>query len=134
MSWMTRLRVLIFLVLASTMNFTPTREVLNAEDASPIQVQFPQKNQAVRQGQVLEGAQAVRPSLKEHDAVNQLQTMKPRPETLTDADVKYLKDLRDEAAWLGFERRIVHDMWTEVNGKEWHGTEVSQPSKNEKSP
>lgn len=58
--------------------------------------------------------------------------MKPRPKTLTDADVKYLKDLRDKAAWLGFERRIVHEMWTEVSSKEWHDIEVSQPSKTEK--
>lgn len=70
MSWMTRFGVLIFLVLASTMSFAPTREVLSAEEISPIQVQFPQQNQAVRQGQVLEGTQAVRPSLKERDAVN----------------------------------------------------------------
>jgi len=48
--------------------------------------------------------------------------------------MKYLKGLLDKAAWFGFERRIVHEMWTEVSGKEWHDTEVSQPSKKEKAP
>ena len=76
----------------------------------------------------------VRPSPRERDAVSQLLTAKPRPKTLKDADIKYLKDLLNKAAWFGFERRIVHEMWTEVSGKEWHDTEVSQPPKNEKSP
>jgi len=44
------------------------------------------------------------------------------------------EDLLDKPAWFGFERRIVHEMWTEVSGKEWYDTEVSQPPKNEKSP
>jgi len=76
----------------------------------------------------------VRPSPRERDAVSQLLTAKPRPKTLKDADIKYLKDLFNKAAWVGFERRIVHEMWTEVSGKEWHDTEAFQPPKNEKSP
>ena len=108
--------------------------MLRAEDAVRIQMQLTQMGQAPRQGQVLEGSQMVRPSPKERDAVNQMLTTKPRPKTLKDADIKYLKDLLNKAAWVGFERRIVHEMWTEVSGKEWHDTEVSQPPKNEKSP
>ena len=131
---MTRCTVLIFLFLALTMNFSPATGVSRAEDTSPFRVQLPQKIQASPQRQVLEGAQAVRPTLKERDAVSQLLTMKPRPKTLTDADMKYLKNLRDKATWLGFERRIVHEMWTEATGKEWHDPEVSQTSKSEKSP
>jgi hypothetical protein len=127
-------RVLIFLFLAITINFTPATAVLSAEDAVRIQMQLTQRSQASRQGQVLEGSQMVRPSPRERDAVSQLLTIKPRPKTLKDADIKYLKDLLNKAAWVGFERRIVHDMWTEVSGKEWHDTEVSQPPKNEKSP
>ena len=99
-----------------------------------IQMQLAQRSQAPRQGQVLEGSQIVRPSPRERDAVIQLLATKPRPKTLKDADMKYLKDLRDKPAWFGFERRIVHEMWTEVSGKEWHDTEVSQPPKNKKSP
>lgn len=131
---MTCFKVLTFLLLAITIYFAPARGVLRAEDGSAIRVQLPQKIQASPQRQVLEGAQAVRPTLKERDAVSQLLTMKPRPKTLTDADMNYLKKLRDKATWLGFERRIVHEMWTEATGKEWHDPEVSQTSKSEKSP
>jgi hypothetical protein len=127
-------RGLIFLFLAITINFTPAIAGLSAEDAVRIQMQLTLRSQASRQGQVLEGSQMVRPSPRERDAVSQLLTIKPRPKTLKDADIKYLKDLLNKAAWVGFERRIVHDMWTEVSGKEWHDTEVSQPPKNEKSP
>jgi hypothetical protein len=130
---MTRFGVVIFLFLAITI-FTSAIAVLRAEDTLRIQMQLPQKSQTSRQGQVLEGSQLVRPSPRERDAVSQLLTIKPRPKTLKDADIKYLKDLLNKAAWVGFERRIVHEMWTEVSGKEWHDTEVSQPPKNEKSP
>jgi len=130
---MTHCRVLIFLLVAITI-LTPAIAVVSAEDAVRNQMQLTQRSQAPRQGQVLEGSQIVRPSPRERDAVSQLLTIKPRPKTLKDADMKYLKDLLDKPAWFGFERRIVHEMWTEVSGKEWHDTEVSQPPKNEKSP
>ena len=130
---MTQVRVVIFLLVAITI-FTPAIAVVSAEDAIRIQMQLTQRSQAPRQGQVLEGSQIVRPSPRERDAVSQLLTTKPRPKTLKDADMKYLKDLLDKPAWFGFERRIVHEMWTEVSGKEWHDTEVSQPPKSEKSP
>jgi hypothetical protein len=125
--------VVIFLLVAIII-LTPAIAVVSAEDAVRIQMQSTQMGQAPRQGQVLEGSQIVRPSPRERDAVRQMLTTKPRSKTLKDADMKYLKDLLDKAAWFGFERRIVHEMWTEVNGKAWHDTEVSQPSKNEKSP
>jgi len=130
---MTQVRVVIFLLVAITI-LTPAIAVVSAEDAVRNQMQLTQMVQAPRQGQVLEGSQIVRPSPRERDAVSQLLTIKPRPKTLKDADMKYLKDLLDKPAWFGFERRIVHEMWTEVSGKEWHDTEVSQPPKNEKSP
>ena len=130
---MTQVRVLNFLLVAIAI-FTPAIAAVRAEDAVRIQMQLTQRSQAPRQGQVLEGSQIVRPSPRERDAVSQLLTTKPRPKTLKDADMKYLKDLLDKPAWFGFERRIVHEMWTEVSGKEWHDTEVSQPPKNEKSP
>ena len=73
----------------------------------------------------------MRPSPREREAISQLLTAKPRPKTLKDADMKYLRDLLDKAAWFSFERQIVRDMWTEVSGKAWHETEVSQPPKND---
>ena len=127
---MTQVRVLNFLLVAIAI-FTPTIAAVRAEDAVRIQMQLTQRSQAPRQGQVLEGSQIVRPSPRERDAVIQLLAIKPRPQTLKDADMKYLKDLRDKPAWFGFERRIVREMWTEVSGKEWHDTEVSQPHKKE---
>ena len=130
---MTHVRVLIFLLLAITA-ITPAIAVLRAEDALRIQMQLIQTSQASRQGKTLEGTQMVRPSPKERAVVSQMLTTRPRPKTLTDADIKYLKDLLNKAAWVGFERRIVHEMWTEVSGKEWHDTEVAQPPKNETSP
>ena len=130
---MTHFRISIFLFLAITI-LTPSIAVLRAEDALRIQMQLPQRSQASRQGQPLEGSQIVRPSPKERAAISQLLTTTPRPKTLKDADIKYLEDLLNKAAWFGFERRIVHEIWTEVSGKEWQDTEVTQPPKNEKSP
>ena len=130
---MTQVRVVIFLLVAITI-VTPAIAVVSAEDAERNQMQLTQMGQAPRQGQVLEGSQIVRPSPRERDAVIQLLTTKPRPKTLKDADMKYLEDLLDKPTWFGYERRIVHEMWTEVSGKEWYDTEVSQPPKNEQSP
>ena len=130
---MTHSSVLIFLLLVVSI-FTPAITVVSADDAVRNQMQLTQRSQAARQGQLLEGSQIVRPSPRERDVVSKLLTTKPRPKTLKDADMKYLKNLLDKPAWFGFERRIVHEMWTEVSGKEWHDTEVSQPPKNEKSP
>ena len=127
---MIQVRVVIFLLVAITI-LTPAIAVVSAEKTERNQMQMAQLGQAARQGQVPEGSQVVRPSPRERDAVIQLLTTKPRPKTLKDADMKYLKDLRDKPAWFGFERRIVREMWTEVSGKEWHDTEVSQPHKKE---
>lgn len=127
---MTQVRVVIFLLVAITI-LTPTIAVVSAENAERNQMQLTQLGQAPRQGQVPESSQIVRPSLRERDAVIQLLAIKPRPRTLKDADMKYLKDLRDKPAWFGFERHIVREMWTEVSGKEWHDTEVSKPHKKE---
>ena len=130
---MTHFRISISLFLVITI-LTPAIAVLRAEDALRIQMQLPQLSQASRQGQPLKGSQIVRPSPRERAAISQLLTITPRPKTLKDADIKYLEDLLNKAAWFGFERRIVHEIWTEVSGKEWQDTEVTQPPKNEKSP
>ena len=131
---MTPSRVLTFLLLAITMNFTSALSVSRAEDTSRIPMQLTQMSQAPRKGPFLEGSQMVRPSPKEREAIYQLLALKPRPKTLKDADMKYLKDLRDKAAWFGFEQRMVHEIWAEVSGKEWRDTEEAQHPKNETSP
>jgi hypothetical protein len=131
--WMTGVGGLILLLLAITSS-TPAIAALRVEDVLRVQTQLTQTSQASRQGGPLEGAQMVQPSPKERAVVSQMLTTKPRPKTLNEADLKYLNDLLHKAAWYGFERRIVHKMWTEVSGKEWHDTEVSQPPKTEKSP
>ena len=131
---MTPSRVLTFLLLAITINITSALSVSRAEDTSRIPMQLTQMSQAPRKGPFLEGSQMVRPSPKEREAIYQLLALKPRPKTLKDADMKYLKDLRDKAAWFGFEQRMVHEIWAEVNGKEWRDTEGAQHPKNETSP
>jgi hypothetical protein len=131
--WMTGVGGLILLLLAIT-SITPAIAAVRVEDVLRVQTQLTQTSQASRQGGPLEDAQMVQPSPKERAVVSQMLTTKPRPKTLKDADLKYLNDLRHKAAWYGFERRIVHKMWTEVSGKEWHDTEVLQPPKTEKSP
>jgi len=124
---------LILLLLTNT-SITPAIAPLRAEDALQVQTQLAQTSQTSRQRGPLEGTQLVQPSPEERAVVSQMLTTKPRPKTLKDADIKYLNDLLHKAAWYGFERRIVHKMWTEVSGKEWHDAEVSQPPKNEQSP
>ena len=130
---MTGVGCLILLLLAIT-SITPAIAALRAEDALHVQTQLAQTSQASRQGGPLEGAQLVQPSPMERAVVSQMLTTKPRPKTLKDADIQYLNELLHKAAWYGFERRIVHKLWTEVSGKEWHDPEVSQPPKNEQSP
>lgn len=109
-------------------------EALCAEDAVPTQVQLTQRSQTSGQGRATEGPQTVRPSPKELEAVSQLLAAKPRPKALKDADIEYLKGLRDKPAWFSFERRIVHEMWTEMSGKEWQDSELSQSSRHERLP
>lgn len=131
---MTQLRFFGFLVLASTFHATPAIAVLSTDDMLRIQMQVQQMSQAARQGQILQDSQIVRPSPKERNAISQMLTTKPRPKTLNDSDMKYLKDLLDKATWFGFERRILHEIWKEVSGKEWLGGEEDQIPKTETSP
>ena len=118
-SRITRDRVLAILLLAITINGSPARSVLHAEDATHIRMHMAEMRQAPRKGPVLEGSQMVRPSPREREAVHQLLALNPRPKTLKEADVKYLQGLRDKASWFVLDRRMVHEIWAEVNGKEW---------------
>lgn len=120
---MTGLNALIVLLLAITMNIAPGMSILRAEDALRVPMQLAQVNQPTRKGLVLEDSQMVKPTQKEREAIHQLLATKPRQKTLKNADRKYLKGLLDKAAWVGFERRVVHEMWTEMSGKEWRDTE-----------
>jgi hypothetical protein len=130
---MTSFRILIVLLLVITLNVTSAISVLRAEDTSRIPMQLTQASQTPRKGSFLEGSQMVRPSPREREAIHQLLALTPRPKTLKDADVKYLQDLRDKSTWFGFDQRMVHEIWAEVNGKEWRDSERSQLPKNETS-
>ena len=131
---MKRVRVLEFLLLVTTIHVVPAMAASNAEAAVYIQMHTTQMNQGARQGQPLQGAPIVRPSLRERDAISEVLMTKPRPKTLTDADTKYLKELRDKPSWFGFEQRIVHEMWAEVTGKEWRSTEGAEMPRSKTSP
>lgn len=120
---MTGLKVLMALLLATAMPIAPGMSILRAEDALPVPMQLAQVNQPPRKGLVLEDSQMVKPTQKEREAIHQLLATKPRQKALKNADRKYLKGLLDKAAWVGFERRVVHEMWTEMSGREWRDTE-----------
>ena len=118
-----RQKFLIALLLAIMMNMMSAISVLRAEDISRIPMQLTQMGQAPRKGPFLEGSQMVRPSPREREAIYQLLALTPRPKTLKDADMKYLQNLRDKGTWFGFDQRMVHAIWADVNGKEWRDTE-----------
>ena len=131
---MKRSRVLGFLLLVTMIHLIPAITALCADDVVHVQTQTTQMGQASRQGQPLQDSQLVQPSPRELAAISQVITTKPRPKTLTDADMKYLKELLDKPAWYGFERRIIHEIWTEVSGKEWQNTEGAESTRNKTSP
>ena len=112
-------RVVIVLLLAITVNATSAISVLCAEETPRIPMQLTQLNQTPRKNPFFEGGQMVRPSPKEREAVHQMLAVKPRPKTLKDADMKFLQGLRDKASWFVLDQRMVHEIWSEVNGKEW---------------
>ncbi len=120
---MTGLKVLMALLLATAMPIATGMSMLRAEDTLPVPMQLAQVNQPPRKGPVLEDSQMVKPTQKEREAIHQLLATKPRQKALKNADRKYLKGLLDKPAWIGFERRVVHEMWTEMSGKEWRDTE-----------
>ena len=120
---MTGLKVLMALLLATAIPIATGMSMLRAEDTLPVPMQLAQVDQSPRKGPVLEDSQMVKPTQKEREAIHQLLSAKPRQKTLKNADRKYLKGLLDKPAWIGFERRVVHEMWTEMSGREWRDTE-----------
>jgi hypothetical protein len=120
---MTGLNASMALLLTTAISIAPGMSMLRAEDPPHIQVQSTQMNQTPRKGPALEDSQMVKPTQKEREAIHQLLATKPRQKALKNADRKYLKGLLDKPTWIGFERRVVHEMWTEMSGKEWRDTE-----------
>jgi hypothetical protein len=112
------LRVVIALLLAIGLNATSI-SVLRAEETSHVPMQLTQLSQTPRKNPFLEGGQMVHPSPREREAVFQMLALKPRPKTLKEADIRFLQKLRDKGTWFGFDRRMVHEIWAEVHGKEW---------------
>ena len=111
------------LLFAVMTPMTPAISVVWADDASPIPMSWIQMNQAPPKVPFLGGAQTVRPSPKEREAIYQLLALTPRPNKLKAADMKILQGLRDKPSWFVFEQRMVHELWAEVNGREWRDTE-----------
>src|ERR1044072_6722872 len=109
--------LVIALLLAVGANVTSERSELRAEETSRHPIYLSQLNQTPRKNPFLEGGQIVRPSPKEREAVHQMLTLKPRPKTLKDADVRFLHELRDKGTWFAFDQRMMHEIWSEVNGK-----------------
>ena len=120
---MTGLKVLMALLLATAIPIATGMSMLLAKDTLPVPMQLAQVNQPPRKGLDLEDSQMVKPTQKEREAIHQLLATKPRQKALKNADRKYLKGLLDKPAWIGFERRVVHEMWTEMSGREWRDTE-----------
>ena len=111
--------VLIVLLLAIALYATSAISVVRAEETPRVPMQLTQLNQTPRKNPFFEGAQMVRPSPREREAVHQMLALKPRPKTLKDADMKFLQGLRDKASWFVLDQRMVHEIWAEVLGKEW---------------
>jgi hypothetical protein len=118
----------------TTIHLTPAEAISNAEAVTRIQIYKTQSSQSSRKGDPLQGSQRMRPSPKELAAINEVLATRPRPKTLTDADIKYLKELLGKPTWYAFDQRIVHEVWTEVSGKEWRNTEGAEMPRSKTSP
>lgn len=120
--------------LVTSIHVMPAEAISNAEAVTRIHIYLTQTSQSSRQGEPPQGSQRVRPSPKELAAISEVLATRPRPKTLTDADIKYLKELLGKPTWYGFEQRIVHEIWSEVSGKEWHHPDGADVQKNKTSP
>ena len=123
-----------FMLLVTTMYVLSAQPTSSAETETGIQIYKTQTSQSSRQGEPLQGSLRVRPSPKELAAISEVLAIRPRPKTLTAADIKYLKELLGKPSWYGFEQRIVHEIWTEVSGKEWRNTEGAEMLRNKTTP
>ena len=123
-----------FMLLVTTMYVLSAQPASSAETETGIQIYKTQTSQSSRQGEPLQGSLRVRPSPKELAAISEVLATRPRPKTLTDADIKYLKELLAKPSWYGFEQRIVHEVWTEVSGKEWRNPDGAEMLRNKTTP
>lgn len=127
-------RILVFLLLVIVIYATSATAALSAKELAHTRMYTTQINQASRRGEGFQGSQLVRPSPREREAISEVLMTKPRPKTLTDADMKLLKELLHKPTWFGFEQRIVHDIWAEVSGKKWPDTDGTASPRNKASP
>jgi hypothetical protein len=111
--------ILLFPLLATALDVTSATAVLGAKEVLPLFMHATQTNQASRRADPFQGTQHVRPSPRERAAIGEVLMAKPRPKTLTDVDMKLLKELLNKPTWLSFEQRFVHDIWAEVSGQKW---------------
>jgi len=127
-------RILVFLLLVIVIYVTSATAALSAKEVVHILMHTTQINQASRRGEAFQGSQLIRPSPREREAISEVLMTKPRPKTLTDADMKLLKELLNKPTWFSFEQRIVHDIWAEVSGKKWPDTDRAASPRNKTSP
>jgi hypothetical protein len=112
-------RILACLLLLAMVYVMVERASARAEQVVHTYLHRTQTSQESRQGKSSQAQQLVRPTPRELAGISDVLAATPRPKTLTDADTKYLKGLLGKPAWFSFEQRIVHELWTEVTGKEW---------------
>ena len=109
-----------------TLAWASVPSMISAQSGSDFQRAIQESNSIRQQQEQLRQQQSVpaiedqrlfRPTPEERKAVTDLLQRDPRPRTLNDADVQWLSSLGDKVAWLGAERRIMHDIWKEVTGQ-----------------
>lgn len=73
------------------------------------------------------GQELVRPSGEERKAIDKLLKQKPSPESLDEADAKFLKAVRGEAAWTKTQRETVRMILKEVGGIDFTAEDQTAP-------
>ena len=118
------MRLCVFLVVSLVVLLQPALAPASTDIQNLLLFQQHLEQQSLSKDQ-----QIIRPTPMEREAISKLLETKPSPKTLNDADIKYLNGLLDKAAWLGVERRIMHEIWKEVTGKEFtdQGSDSSKP-------
>ncbi len=73
--------------------------------------------------EALRDRQVVHPTEDEREAVTTLLAMRPRPNSLSRAEVTFLRSLAGDRIWTGGEERTLHKIWKDVTGKSWPPSE-----------
>jgi len=79
---------------------------LGADEALGVLGQLQQQQTLGSLNRQFKGQELVRPSREERKAIDKLLKQKPSPESLDEADAKFLKAVRGEAAWSRTQRKM----------------------------